>query len=54
MFPKNSRVWNHRFGYGEVRGRCAHLYYIRFDSGVYSNESAHYLLTEARAIREGR
>lgn len=43
MYKIGDRVINHRFGIGTVIGTCAHLFYIRFDSGTYSNESAHYL-----------
>jgi hypothetical protein len=43
MFEMGARVWNHRHGYGTVKGRCAHLYYVKYDSGCYENESSHYL-----------
>jgi hypothetical protein len=43
MFDIGTRVWNHRFGAGTVTGRLSYLVCIRFDSGVHSNESPHYL-----------
>ncbi len=43
MFTIGTRVFNHRFGFGTVKGRCGYLVYVKYDRGGYNNESTHYL-----------